>query len=155
MLLYRPNIAAILQDDLGRILVAERISIRGAWQFPQGGIDDGEDVIDALKREIREELGLAETCYEPLHSRTGYRYDFPPNHRRQGMWAGQEQTYFLCRFLGTDADIDLDQDDAEFSAFRWIAPTEFCLAWLPEFKRQVYRQVFQDFFGIDLAEQKP
>lgn len=152
MPLYRPNIAAILQDDDGRILVAERLGIRGAWQFPQGGIDDGEDVMDALRRELREELGLPPECYVPLHSRTGYRYDFPPNHRRNGNWAGQEQTYFLCRFVGTDADFQLDQDHAEFSAFRWIAPVEFRLAWLPDFKRLVYQQVFRDFFGIDLSE---
>ncbi|RFC48740.1 MAG: putative (di)nucleoside polyphosphate hydrolase [Verrucomicrobia bacterium] len=153
MRLYRPNIAAILQDEHGRILVAERIGVRGAWQFPQGGVDEGEEMIDALKREVREELGLSETCYQPLHSRSGYRYDFPPHHRRRGVWDGQEQTYVLCRFSGSDADIDLEQDDAEFAAFRWILPDEFQLDWVPGFKREVYRQVFRDFFGIDLGRE--
>jgi putative (di)nucleoside polyphosphate hydrolase len=152
---YRPNIAAILQDDRGRILVAERIGISGAWQFPQGGIDPGEKKTEALKREVREELGLAETCYQPLFSRSGYRYEFPRDHGRRGSWTGQEQTYVLCRFLGTDADIDLRQDDPEFVDFRWIFPHEFQLVWLPEFKRGVYRQVFRDFFDIDLCPDGP
>jgi len=149
---YRQNIAAILQDDQGRILVAERIGIRNAWQFPQGGVDDGEEAIDALRRELHEELGVAPECYQPVHSRSGYRYEFPPNHRRDGQWDGQEQTYFLCRFAGTDGDIDLAQAHPEFSAYRWIAPEEFQLSWLPEFKRSVYHQVFQDFFALDLPD---
>ena len=152
MPLYRPNIAAILQDSKGRVLVAERIGIRGSWQFPQGGIDEGEEIIDALRREIREELGLPPQCYEPVRCRNGYRYEFPPHHRRNGTWDGQEQTYFLCRFLGNDRDIDLNQPHPEFAAYQWIAPADFRLSWVPDFKRSVYRQVFQDFFALELPE---
>ncbi len=152
MALYRPNIAAILQDPQGRILVAERIGIRDAWQFPQGGQDEGEEPISALHREVREELGLPPDRYQPVRCRTGYRYEFPPEHRRKGFWDGQEQTYFLCRFHGSDRDIDLDQPLPEFSAYQWIQPVDFQLSWLPAFKRPVYRQVFEDFFGIQLTE---
>ena len=153
MPLYRPNIAAILQDPKDKILVAERITIRGAWQFPQGGVDDGEELIDALRREVREELGVTPDRYEPIRCRTGYRYEFPAYHRRNGVWDGQEQTYFLCRFHGTDHDIDLAQPHPEFASYRWIAPEEFRLSWLPDFKRAVYQQVFQDFFGLELPEE--
>jgi putative (di)nucleoside polyphosphate hydrolase len=145
---FRPNIAAILEDPDGRILIAERIGKPGAWQFPQGGIDEGEDLLVALRRELREELGVAPERYRPIRSRTGYRYVFPAEHRRLGIWDGQEQTYFLCRFLGTDADFDLEQPHPEFSAFRWIRPEEFLLDWLPGFKRDVYRQVLRDFFSV-------
>jgi putative (di)nucleoside polyphosphate hydrolase len=57
-IVYRPNVAAILQRENGDIFVAERISVPGAWQFPQGGIDEGEDAETALFRELAEEIGI-------------------------------------------------------------------------------------------------
>ena len=57
-IVYRPNVAAILQRENGDIFVAERINIKGAWQVPQGGIDSGEDAETALFRELQEEIGL-------------------------------------------------------------------------------------------------
>jgi len=57
-ILYRPNVAAILMDTEDRLFVAERINIKGAWQFPQGGIDEGEDAETALFRELAEEIGV-------------------------------------------------------------------------------------------------
>jgi len=149
---FRSNIAAILQAADGRILVAERMDRPGAWQFPQGGIDEGEDAMAALYRELREELGVGPAHYRPVRSRAGYCYIFPEEHRRRGVWDGQEQTYVLCRFLGTDTDFDLDQPHPEFSSFRWIRPEEFRLDWLPGFKQDVYRRVLRDFFAVETTD---
>ena len=74
---YRPNVAAILLRADHKILVAERINVENSWQFPQGGVDDGEDLIAAIRREVEEELGLASKYYEIAECRTGYRYKFP------------------------------------------------------------------------------
>ena len=65
-IVYRPNVAAILLDAQDQIFVAERINIKGAWQFPQGGIDEGEDAETALFRELAEEIGMAAGSLERL-----------------------------------------------------------------------------------------
>ncbi len=148
-ILYRPNVAAILQREDGKILVAERINIAGAWQFPQGGVDDGETAEQALFRELQEEIGVRRELLEILSNRTGYRYAFPKRRLKYGIYGGQEQTYYLCRYKGTDADIDLKATHQEFATFRWIDPHEFCLEWTPKFKRNVYRQVMHDFFQLE------
>jgi putative (di)nucleoside polyphosphate hydrolase len=151
----RENVAALIMDASDRLLVCERWAIAGAWQFPQGGVDEGESPIDALKREIEEEIGLSPEDYEILASKGGYRYFYPPEIKRRKSARhghdGQEQTYFLCRLApGAEKNIDVVQDPREFRRCRWIAPEKFRLEWLPEFKRQVYRAVLKDFFGVDL-----
>lgn len=145
---YRPNVAAILQRGDGKIFVAERVDYRGSWQFPQGGVDDGEDLIAALYREVEEEIGVSPESYEIAECRTGYRYKFPGGHLKKGLFCGQEQTYFLCRYLGDSDDIDLEHHTREFSDYKWIKPEKFKLKWVPKFKRRVFRKVMIDFFDI-------
>ena len=147
---YRPCVAALIQNHAGLLLIAERRDFKNSWQFPQGGIDEGETARDALVRELGEELSLHKRDFTILEERPGYRYEFPAKHRRWGRYLGQEQTYFRCEFLGSDAAINLETAHTEFRRWKWIRPEEFSLAWLPEFKRAVYQQVMQDFFGLDL-----
>lgn len=149
-ILYRPNVAAILRRPDGDILVAERISVDGAWQFPQGGVDDGETMQEALVRELEEEIGVTANLITTVSEKGGYRYAFPKGRLKYGIYGGQEQTYFLCDFHGTDDDIHLDRHHREFSRFKWVKPSEFRLDWVPKFKRPTYLAVFQDFFGITL-----
>lgn len=105
----------------------------------------------ALERELGEEIGITGRQFEIVMRRGGYRYVFPRPMRRFGDNIGQEQTYFLCRFLGTDGDIRLNYGgQPEFRRYRWIAPHEFQLRWLPAFKRDVYLRVMEDFFGVTL-----
>lgn len=146
---YRPNVAALLVNPQGHVLIAERTDIAEAWQFPQGGVDEGESGAEALGRELREEISLAPDKYQVREQRGGYRYVFPGSHRRWGKFRGQEQTYFLCDFLGTDADLNLLTEHPEFRRFRWIEPGTFSLGWIPKFKHDVYREVLKDFFGVD------
>lgn len=146
---FRRNVAAILRDGNGRILVAERADVPGAWQFPQGGVDDGESDEEALLREVREELGIRPGLLRVLTRREGYRYLFPPGRVKNGRYHGQEQVYFLCDFLGGDEDIDLDAHQREFARFRWIAPQDFDPEWVPDFKKAVYAAVLRDFFDAD------
>ena len=148
-IVYRPNVAAILQRENGDIFVAERINIPGAWQFPQGGIDEGEDAEQAMFREVVEEIGVKRELLEITQRRDGYRYAFAKGRLKYGIYGGQEQTYFLCRFLGHDTDFNLAATHQEFASFRWIKPSEFQMDWVPKFKRAVYRQVMLDFFGVE------
>jgi putative (di)nucleoside polyphosphate hydrolase len=147
--LFRPNVAAILRNPKGEILICERAQNAGAWQFPQGGIDPGETPEQALKRELVEEISVPPTAYTIETFRGGYRYLFPEGKMKNGHH-GKDQIYFLCAFSGNDSLIDVETDHPEFRAWRWVRPNEFDLAWLPEMKVEVYRQVFRDFFGIAL-----
>ena len=145
---YRPSVAAIVQDSAGRILIGERQDTPGGWQFPQGGVEPGESPEAALERELIEELALDASRYTIRQSRGPYRYLFPPGRTKHG-FNGQEQQYFLLA-LRESSTVHFATKVPEFAAIRWIEPGEFDLKWLPEMKREVYRKVFGDFFGLKL-----
>jgi len=144
---YQPNVAAILRNPAGQILIAERATVAGAWQFPQGGIDPGEVAEQAIKRELWEEIGVLPQDYRVLEQRGPYFYLFPDGITKRGH-QGKQQWYFLCDFHGPDSRINVATAHPEFRAWRWIDPRAFSLEWLPEMKREVYRQVFHDFFAL-------
>jgi putative (di)nucleoside polyphosphate hydrolase len=146
---YRPNVAAIIKRDNGKILVGERSNIPGAWQFPQGGIKKAETPEQALVRELKEEISLQPNEYRIMESKGPYRYLFEKDRVKEG-FNGQEQTYFLLQLDESKARINVWTDEPEFSQVLWIEPSEFNAAWVPPFKRAVYRQVLFDFFGITL-----
>ena len=145
---YRPNVAAIIRRADGRILVGERSDVPGGWQFPQGGQKRKETPEQALTRELLEEVGLGPESYRFVKQRGPYRYLFMDGHTKDG-FHGQEQTYFLLE-LDDPAAVNVATAEPEFRAVQWIKPAEFLLDWVPGFKREVYRQVFLDFFGVAL-----
>jgi len=150
---FRPNVAALLVDERGQLLICERYRLPGAWQFPQGGVDKGESKLEALRREVREEVSLEPDCYEVERQQGGYRYIYPPRikkRKRGQIYDGQEQTYFLCRLKPGDLEINIEAEPREFGRYRWIWPEEFQRDWLPDFKLEVYQGVFRDFFGVEL-----
>lgn len=148
MVKYRSNVAFILEKEDGRILICERSDILGAWQFPQGGVDAGETLEEALFREVMEEISLEPTDYSVIERKGPYRYEFGGGRTKKG-FGGQEQTYFRARFLGEDSLILAGSGSKEFRAARWIRPEQFRLSWVASMKRDVYRAVFQNFFGIN------
>lgn len=144
---YRPNVAAILQRNDGRILIARRSDHPDSWQFPQGGVAEGEDSSEALRREVAEEVALDADAYRIAAVRDGYRYDFPSGPDRRG-FHGQEQTYFLCLLEeGTDEKADPSKGCGEFTEARWVKVEDFPHHLVPPMKQAVYRQVLRDFFG--------
>ncbi len=154
MVRYRPNVAALIVNTAGNLLICERWNVPGAWQFPQGGVDAGESLEEALYREVREEVGLSKDHYEIKDCRDGYRYLYPEEVRLKKLRKhgnhGQEQSYFLCELKPGAPAVNVNQKQPEFQAHRWILPEEFDLDWLPSFKREVYREVMRDFFGVDV-----
>lgn len=154
MVRYRPNVAALIVNSAGNLLICERMTPPGAWQFPQGGVDAGESLEQALHREVSEEVGFGPQHYEVITHRDGYRYLYPENARTKKLRKhgshGQEQTYFLCHLKPYAPQVNVKQKPREFRAYRWILPIEFDLDWLPVFKRDVYREVMRDFFKIEL-----
>jgi len=122
-LLYRPCVGIALFNNDGKVFVGERIDTPGAWQMPQGGIDEDEDVHIAAMRELKEETGTNQaSILEILGEKI--RYDLPVERQKEfwnGKYVGQEQTWIAMRFTGKDSDIVLDADDnPEFSQWQWI-----------------------------------
>jgi putative (di)nucleoside polyphosphate hydrolase len=146
---YRLNVAAILRNSAGKILIGEREDRAGAWQFPQGGVDEGESLVQALARELQEEISVKPSAYRVVHEKGPYYYQFGSGKVVKG-FHGKQQHYFLADFIGSADDIDVETEHPEFRAIRWVAPEEFKIDWLPKMKRDVYRQVFKDFFGLKL-----
>ena len=150
---YRPCVGVLLARRDGRIFAGERIDTPGAWQMPQGGIDPGETPRAAALRELHEETGIPPALVTVEAETAGWiRYDLPPDLLGKvwkGRFRGQEQKWFLLRFHGKDADIDLATPHPEFSAWRWLAPEDL-LGLIVPFKRAVYAQVL-DELGPRLA----
>lgn len=148
--IYRPNVAAIVRDEAGRILLGERTDFPDSWQFPQGGRNPGETAEEALPRELREEISLDPGDYRIVTSRGPYRYLFTGGSRKQG-YRGQEQTYFLLDLLSSPEKVCVATSEPEFRAIRWVLPSQIRATWVPPVKRDVYRQVLRDFFGMEIA----
>ncbi|MCR9077130.1 MAG: RNA pyrophosphohydrolase [bacterium] len=140
---YRPCVGILMFDADGRVFVAQRIGMPGAWQMPQGGIDEGEDPRSAALRELSEEIGTAavEIVGETPEWIT---YDFPPEleGRIRDRWRGQSQKWFACRFVGTDADVNLVTEHPEFDAWKWVAMDEV-VDLIVAFKRRSYQEVVE------------
>lgn len=148
---YKRNVAAILRNSRQRILICERLGVKDAWQFPQGGIDEGETPEQALVRELNEEIGVEGRDIQIVEKKGPYFYLYGNGRIKRGHH-GKEQLYFLCDYSGPDARINVNTEHPEFQSFRWIAPEDFRISWLPEMKREVYRTVFQEFFGVKIQE---
>lgn len=151
---YRPCAGFMLVNAERRVFVGERIDrqAHGFWQMPQGGIDPGEDPETAALRELEEETGVGRELVEIVAPASKpLRYDLPPKLLGKvwkGKYRGQIQHWYLGRFLGTDAHIDLNaHDPAEFRAFRWVEPLELPELIIP-FKRDVYSALVEEFLDL-------
>jgi putative (di)nucleoside polyphosphate hydrolase len=148
---YRACAGFMLVNAEGLVFVGQRIdpSAQGFWQMPQGGIDKGEDVQAAALRELHEETGVAENLVEIIaQGAQPFLYDLPPELLGKvwkGKYRGQQQNWFLGRFLGSDADIDLEaHDPPEFNEWKWVAPADLPALIVP-FKRDVYEALVAEF----------
>ena len=113
-------------------------------------MDAGETHEDAIRRELWEEIGVLADDYRIVQKRGPYYYLFPSGITKKGQH-GKEQYYFLCDYHGPDERFNVAQEHPEFRAWKWIDPSDFRIEWLPEMKREVYGQVFRDFFGRALG----
>jgi putative (di)nucleoside polyphosphate hydrolase len=145
----RPNVGIVLFRRDGKVWLGRRAKTPGPcnWQFPQGGIDAGEEELVAALRELREETGV--TSVRLLgRTRDWVGYEFPAEHQGSKVgkgWRGQKQVWFAFAFEGRDAEIDLTaHGDVEFDAWRW-AELDEALEQVIAFKRDVYRQVIDAF----------
>lgn len=146
---YRPCVGVMLINPVGLIFAGRRIdSTAEAWQMPQGGIDDGEKPRAAALRELWEETGVTADLVDLVEKAPGWvTYDLPPDLLGRvwgGKYRGQRQKWFLFRYLGSDAQVNIATDHPEFSQWRWIGADDMLQAIVP-FKREVYAQVIAAF----------
>ena len=122
---YRPNVAVIVINKLGKVLWCQRIEHDG-WQFPQGGIDKGETPEEAALREVKEEVGLDSSDIEIIYeTKDWFKYEVPQERRRKyfrsGNFLGQKQKWFLFKLI-KQTEISFENDpDNEFDDFKWVS----------------------------------
>lgn len=146
---YRQNVGVMVLNAQGQVFVGQRKdNAVAAWQMPQGGIDKGEDARTAALRELEEETGISPDLVTIVaQSEDWIPYDLPfalvPK-LWKGRYRGQEQKWFLMQFSGTDADVNIQTEHPEFSAWRWLDSADLVNNIVP-FKRDVYVRVVEAF----------
>jgi putative (di)nucleoside polyphosphate hydrolase len=116
--------------------------------MPQGGIDEGEEPWATALRELEEETGIPAHLVERIGGAAErLKYDLPAELCGKlwgGKYVGQDQDWFLARFLGTDADVNIATSHPEFRDWKWIEPRELPELIVP-FKRELYRRLLREF----------
>ena len=146
---YRRGVGVMLLNSEGKVFVGARIdNPDDAWQMPQGGIDEDEEPWSTALRELEEETGIAPHLVERIAlCPERLRYDLPEEWRPRlwgGKWLGQEQDWFLARFLGRDEDVNIATDHPEFREWRWVEAERLPDLIVP-FKRDLYRRLLDEF----------
>ena len=133
-------------DEQGRVLVCERFRVPGAWQSPQGGVDEGEDTRTAALRELQEEIGT-NNVEIVAESSNWIPYDLPEDIADKvwkGRYRGQTQKWYVMRFLGDDSEINIATAHPEFNEWKWCNFDDLKTYIVP-FKREIYRRVMAEF----------
>lgn len=144
---YRPNVSAVILSSkypkIKEIFLAERIDLKDIWQFPQGGIDDGESEEDALFRELKEEIGTDNITIIDKYPEW-ISYDFPNTmSKKRYNYDGQTQKYFLVK-LNDNNDINIQTKVPEFSRYKFVK-FEDIYEQINHFKKPVYTKVLEYF----------
>lgn len=145
---YRANVGIIVANAQGQLLWARRVGGADAWQFPQGGINEGETPEQALYRELHEEVGLKPEHVKIIAVTNGWlNYNLPKHlvrERQSPVCIGQKQKWFLLQLLEDDSFISLEESHpVEFDHWRWVS------YWYPldqviDFKRDVYCRALKE-----------
>ncbi|QUJ75914.1 RNA pyrophosphohydrolase [Sulfitobacter albidus] len=146
---YRPCVGVMVANAQGAVFVGQRLDRNyDAWQMPQGGVDPGEDPRAAALRELEEETGITRDLVEVVAQTDDWLpYELPHDlvpKLWKGRFRGQEQKWFLLRFRGTDADVNIATADPEFAAWKWI-DVDAMLEGIVPFKRETYEAVVARF----------
>lgn len=144
---YRKNVAAVILSEnypnKFEIFIASRCDIKDAWQFPQGGINEGETPEEALYRELEEEIGTSDIKIIAEYP-SWISYDFPSELAlKMKPYDGQIQKYYLVK-LNKNAKININTEMPEFNEFKFVESSDI-YEHISVFKRTVYTEVLKYF----------
>lgn len=155
---YRPNVGIVICNQKGQVFWARRVN-RDGWQFPQGGVNRNESLIDAMYRELQEETGLQKQHVRLVaHTKDWLRYELPrrllrnqrrgphgPRSRKRVNFKGQKQVWFLLELIEDESVVNLAAglERPEFDRWRWV-DTGVALNNIVDFKRAVYQKVLNE-----------
>jgi len=139
----RSGVGIVVLNKDNRVFVAKRIDNRkNFWQMPQGGVDSGESFLEAAFRELEEETSIKNIeLIKELDDLIAY--ELPPHLLGiiwKGKYRGQEQKWFVVRFVGKDNEIDIKTKNPEFYEWKWI-DLENITDLVVDFKLHVYKEV--------------
>ena len=139
----RSSVGIIVLNKDNKVFVAKRNdNQKNYWQMPQGGVDEGEDYLTAAYRELEEETSIKNVVL--IKELDGLiSYELPKNLLGviwKGKYRGQEQKWFVMRFLGKDTEINIKTKHAEFCEWKWIE-LENITDLVVDFKLHVYEDV--------------
>lgn len=144
---YRRGVGTVIYKD-GKVFFAERADAKGCWQLPQGGVDEGEDLLDAARRELFEETALKREQMELMSVYSGFTvYTLPKKFQKKG-FKGQVHKWFLFEFKDEGSSIDLSKaQDKEFTQWRWET-IENVLNEVEGFRKESYEEMFKEFRSL-------
>ena len=142
----RTGVGIIVLNKQNKIFVGKRKDNPGdKWQMPQGGVDDGEDYLSAMKRELFEETSIK--SIEVLEEiERFFEYELPKNLIGiiwKGKFRGQKQKWFITKFVGKEKEINLNTKNPEFIEWKWIIPEELPNV-IVDFKKKIYLDLLKD-----------
>ena len=142
----RDGVGVIILNKNDKVFVGKRKDNPGNnWQMPQGGVDEGEDYITAMKRELLEETSIQNIEIIKEIDKI-YQYELPENLVGiiwKGKYRGQKQKWFITRFLGEEKEINLNTKHAEFIDWKWIEP-KFLPEVIVNFKKDLYLNLLKE-----------
>ncbi|MFA5354997.1 MAG: RNA pyrophosphohydrolase [Thermodesulfovibrionales bacterium] len=141
---FRAGAGAVIINEAGLVLALERADLPGAWQLPQGGLDEKEEPLETAYREASEETGIPGKKLELLDSLPEpLAYELPFGLRTGKTGRGQVQYWFLFRFNSSDEAIDI-LGGGEFRAWQWM-PFSKLTESVAEFRRPIYLRLAERF----------
>ena len=152
---YRLNVGLIIVNNYGKVLICKRKN-SNQWQFPQGGIDEGESPIEAAKREIFEEVGIKPSKIKVLGKiKDWVKYEIPielakKSFKKKGI-VGQKQKWFIFKIKSEACISFVNDPDNEFDDFAWVSYWR-PIALIVSFKKEVYRNVLAELLPIYFNE---
>ncbi|MBW3628087.1 MAG: NUDIX domain-containing protein [Gemmatimonadetes bacterium] len=140
---FRVGVGALIANLDGQVLALERSDVRGAWQLPQGGVDDGEPLLAAAYREVEEELGIVQADLTLIDQHPVFLgYELPPELRSPKTGRGQCHRWFLFSMA---AGARVQPPPGEVRAHRWMLLDELT-ATVAAFRRPVYEELTRYFW---------